>query len=280
MRQFVAETVPGKDGCIYIEGKKAKYLTSVLRCKAGDMLYVRLPGGALQQMTVSYVDDSKKRVTLQAAGSVSYKAESNSGAKALPVEQKPPVELWLFQFAAKPAKMDLIVRQAAECGVSCIIPVLGEFCQKGNIESAQKKSSASDERWARIVTEAREQSGSPVETKIFPALSVEKSVDLWHNHIKESGWENKSLSLALYERTENTIPLHKAVSSVKEVKTAALFVGAEGGISPAEFSYLMQSGILGLHFATNILRCETAALYGIAAVQNAVVEKDLWQFKE
>ena len=281
MRQFVAESSPDKNGCLYIEGKKARYLSAVLRCVPGDMLYVRLPGGGLQQMTVASVDSAKKRVVLQIAASTSIDSSSNeSSAKALPIEKKSGLELWLFQFAAKPAKMELIVRQAVECGVSRIIPVEGEFCQKGSVESVQKKSSGSDGRWERIITEAREQSGSPVETQISPSLSVEKSLDLWHNHLKEINAQQNNLSLVLYERTENTMPLHRAVASVEDVKIAALFVGAEGGISPAEYSYLTQNGVQGIHFATNILRCETAALYGIAAVQSAVVEKELWQFKE
>lgn len=280
MRQFVAETEPDKNGCLYIEGKKARYLSAVLRCVPGDMLYVRLPGGGLQQMTVASVDSAKKRLVLQLAGASIASSSKESAAKALPVAQKSGAELWLFQFAAKPAKMELIVRQAVECGVSRIIPVEGEFCQRGSLESVQKKTSGSDGRWERIVTEAREQSGSPVETQISPSLSVEKSLDLWHNHLKEISAQQNNLSFVLYERTENTMPLHRALASVEDVKAVALFVGAEGGISPAEYSYLTQNGVQGIHFATNILRCETAALYGIAAVQSALVEKELWQFKE
>jgi 16S rRNA (uracil1498-N3)-methyltransferase len=57
-------------------------------------------------------------------------------------------------------------------------------------------------------------------------------------------------------------------------------VGAEGGISPEELDFAQKHGFVPVHFATNILRCETAALYGIAALQNAVVEKKVWQFKK
>ena len=48
-------------------------------------------------------------------------------------------------------------------------------------------------------------------------------------------------------------------------------VGSEGGISPEEVKLLQEKGLFHpIHFAVNILRCETAALYGIAAVQSAI----------
>ena len=53
--------------------------------------------------------------------------------------------------------------------------------------------------------------------------------------------------------------------------------GSEGGISPQEVDFLVKKGLFyPLHFSVNILRCETAALYGIAAVQScANVEGEL-----
>ena len=36
-------------------------------------------------------------------------------------------EIWLFQFVAKAQKMDLIIRQATEVGVSYIVPVQSAF---------------------------------------------------------------------------------------------------------------------------------------------------------
>ena len=40
--------------------------------------------------------------------------------------------------------------------------------------------------------------------------------------------------------------------------------------SPEEIQILMNSGFAPVHFAGNILRCETAAIYGLAAVQCVV----------
>ncbi len=278
MRQFISDSMPDKDGCLHIEGNNFHYLSSVLRVACGDMIYVRLPGGALQQMTVACVDTSSAKVILTVAGESAAPAEDS--IKAAPIKEKPAARLWLFMFVAKPPKMELVVRQAAECGVEYIVPVIGKFCQKGNIESAKKKSSADDERWRRIITEARGQSGSPVETQIMNCMSIQEACSLWKNRTESQ----TSVGVVLYEQTRGTKSLHEAVALKKAGESfftdAAVMVGAEGGIAPEEVQLAFESGFVPVHFNTNILRCETAALYGIAALQSAITESVLWQLKE
>ena len=278
MRQFVAAVEPDESGCIVVGGKKSRYLSAVLRVEPGDMLYVRLPSGALQQMTVARITPGGRQVVLTVAGADVSAEAAPSPAKALPAAEQPSCSLWLFQFAAKPPKMDLIIRQAVECGVRAVVPVAGAFCQAGNVESARRKSGPDDGRWERIITEAREQSGSPVDTEVFPCMTLEEACALWKERAGAA-----SPAVVLYEQVRGTVPLHAAVAeslASGPVESAALMVGAEGGISPEELDFAQKHGFVPVHFETNILRCETAALYGIAALQNAVVEKKVWQFKK
>ena len=265
MRQFIAEDDLDSSGCLRVEGKKSHYLTNVLRLQVGDMVDVRLKDSTLVQMTLSRIDKSHKYVLLQLAAS----------RRVGPLPQKNDANIYLFQFVAKPAKMDLIIRQAVECGLAAVILVEGDFCQKGPVEAAKKHGQSDSDRWQKIITEARQQSGSPVETKIFPCLPVEKALDLWQNQFGKNG-----CGIVLYERTEQTQPLHKIIWENKDAKNFALFVGAEGGISPKEIDTLCRAGIFPVHFNTNILRCETAALYGLAALQCTQMEQNIWQFKE
>ena len=145
----------------------------------------------------------------------------------------------------------------------------GEFCQKGNIESARKKSESGDERWQRIVTEARQQSGSPVETKVFYSVSVEEACGFWSSLQAEH-----KAALVFYERSDGTKSIYNALKNAdvikKENAKIAVAVGAEGGISVQEISIMKESGFIPVHFDTNILRCETASLYGIAALQTVL----------
>ncbi len=263
MRQLVSEKMPDGEGMLCIEGRQFFHLKSVLRASAGDMVNVRLADGSLVAMTVCRVENDK--LVLQKTG---------ASAVEIPLAQAPKVRLWLFQFAPKPAKMELIVRQATECGVEKIIPIAGEFCQKGSLESLKKKS----DRWERIILEAREQSGSPVNTSVEKCLSLEEALSLWQTECSAVKAHGASASaVCLYERNESTVPLHEALRNSENCLLCALAVGAEGGISPDEYRSLCKGGFTGVHFATNILRCETAALYGMAAVQTALMEKKIWQ---
>ena len=305
MRQFIAETNPDSRGCLVVEKDKFHYLRNVLRVSTGDMIYVRLPDGLLQQMTVALVDSKKKRMVLQTAGN-SLAAQNEIGSAtnaasaagdgdstepiatkkcaasctAAPEAERPRLELWLFQFVAKPAKMEMIIRQAVECGVQMIVPVVGTFCQSGSVISAKEaaRNNAKGGRWERIITEAREQSGSAVETNVHECVSVAEACEVWKAHVAEG--ESHAMAVVLYEQTAGTKLIHEAASAAASITTAAIAVGAEGGIAPEEIDYLQKNGFTPVHFATNILRCETAALYGIAALQTALVENCVWQNRE
>ena len=273
MRQYVCAFLPDRNGLLTVSGKDYRYMRQVLRLCTGDMLQVRFPGGALQNTTVCKVDESARCIVLQ----VCAQTETDGH---LP-QDVVPLDLWLFQFVARSAKMDSIVRQATECGVSTIIPVLGEFSQSGGGEKNWR-----GERLLRIIKEARQQSGSATDTRVLDAVPLDKAIALWKEHCADSVCESveraepcDTFSAVLYERTEDTLPLHTAIAG-RKIRRAALAVGAEGGISPAEIDLLKDGGFVPVHFKTNILRCETAALYGIAALQNAIAEQETWQCKE
>ena len=265
MRQFVAENFPDSKGCLFVEGKKFHYLNSVLRLKVGDMIYVRLPDGKLQNMTLAKINAEKKQIVLQIAGDSVQKEDFHAKPSEMNL-----AEIWLFMFAAKPAKMEQIVRQATECGVSKIVPVIGEFCQSGAVESIKKHTLKNDERFQKIITEARQQSGSAVATSICEPLSVEKACDFWLNN---NGQNDENLAVVLYEQTQETKSIFEAVLAKKNAQRIVVAVGAEGGISPKEIDFFRSAGFIPVHLKTNILRCETAALYGIATVQSAVQEE-------
>ena len=277
MRQFIVEKGKEKNGLIQLDGKDYRYLRQVLRVRAGDMISVRLPDGELKNATVAAIDESARRVTLQIcadtgrtitrgvqAGEIEGASEAGGGNGAA------LVEYWLFQFLPRPQKFELIVRQATECGVAVIVPVVGDFSEKS---SAQALQGSKKERLDRIIKEARQQSGSPVDTKVLEPISLEKAIELWNEACGATGVEN-SVGFVLSERDDCSGNLRATVQKaggIEKIKKAAIAVGSEGGISPEEVKLLEEKGLfVPVHFAVNILRCETAALYGIAAVQSEV----------
>lgn len=272
MRQFILEKQKIKNGLIILEGKDFRYLRQVLRVKTGDMVNVRLPEGTLQNSTVAQIDDKAKKITLQLCAGTSAEAGDSvtRGVQSTEIDGKlPSVEYWLFQFLPRPQKFEQIVRQATECGVAVIVPVIGEYSEKS---SATALEGNKKERLERIVKEARQQSGSPVNTRITAPVSLEQAIEMWE---QAEGKAEGALGFVLSERDDckdnlrNTIK--ETLEKSGEIKKVAVAVGSEGGISPEEVSLLQEKGLFHpIHFVVNILRCETAALYGIAAVQTAI----------
>ena len=271
MRQFIVENKQIRDGLIQLEGKDYRYLRQVLRVRAGDMISVRLPDGSLNNATVAKIDESSRRITLQlCAGTgetITRGVQADEIAGGVAAAGAGQVEYWLFQFLPRPQKFELIVRQATECGVAVIVPVVGEYTEKS---SAQALAGAKRERLDRIIKEARQQSGSPVDTKVLEPMSLEKALELWGTStpLSDSG---EAVAFVLSERDDCSGNLRTSVQKaggLEKIKRAAIAVGSEGGISPDEVRLLEEKGLfVPVHFAVNILRCETAALYGIAAVQ-------------
>lgn len=264
MRQLIIEKNQDKNGLVIIDGKDFHYLRQVLRVKAGDMVKLRLADGQLHNSTVAKIDDSAKKITLQICATLQQtqgpQGEQND-AVSEPVEG-PFIEYTLFQFIPKPQKLELIVRQATECGVKNIVPVISEYAEKGSIASL---AGGKKERLERIVREARQQSGSPVDTKIFEPVTLEQAIDLW-NKIKEESGDDACAGFVLSERN-----VDEEVTWDRTLKAVCIVCGNEGGISPDELELLTKKALLyPVHFSVNILRCETAALYGIAAVQTAI----------
>ncbi len=288
MRQFIVEKGKEKNGLIQLEGKDYRYLRQVLRVRNGDMISVRLPDGTLKNATVAQVDETLRRVTLQICADTGrgektitrgVQAEDAAGA-GLAVNGGEGVEYWLFQFLPRPQKFELIVRQATECGIAVIVPVIGEYTEKS---SAQALMGSKKERLQKIIREARQQSGSPVDTKVTEPMSLEKAIELWNPVVEcptgrnETTERDRDVAFVLSERDDCSGNLRATVQKAdQKIKRAAIACGSEGGISPDEVKMLEEKGLfVPVHFAVNILRCETAALYGIAAVQTEVGYKNV-----
>lgn len=275
MRQFISSEFPDKKGFLRIFGKDFRYLRQVLRLKSGDMLAVRFSDGTLRNTTVCKIDENSREILVQVCGNPEKTGNScdddiTRGTKAQEIQKSlPDTEYFLFQYIAKPVKMEQIIRQATECGVKFVVPVSGEFSQKQNVLSMQHSKK---ERLERIVREARQQSGSPVETEILEPLTTEEAVLFWKKNTSSLSADEKNVAVALWERSEKTVSLKEIFDSEKnkKIKKIAIAVGCEGGISPEEIDALISAGFYAVHFPGNILRCETAALYGIAAVQSAL----------
>lgn len=270
--------MPDKNGRLRLSAKEKRYLVNVLRLNEGDRVDVRLPNGILSAMQIHLSGGEKRGSTTAELFPSEYSAVSQNIDEA---SRQDEIQFWLFQFLPKGQKMDLIVRQATECGVSVIVPIVGEY-SVGTKGSDSKISTAKRlDRWKRIIREAQQQSGSPIATKVMEAVNTEQAIALWQNGITNTAvtsQESSFLAFILRERQEAKKNLYSALRQKANSlpKFVALTVGCEGGISPTEIYLFEKSGFMPIHFKTNILRAETAALYGLAALQTAIMEYKSW----
>ena len=267
MRQFIFTGKTEKNGSIFVSGKDYRYLMNVLRLKINDKIDVRLKNGDLLFMEIISADG--KTATLKPIPRENSAVTQGVSAFSLGQENgTKEKEYWLFQFMPKPQKMDLIIRQATECGVSKIVPILSEY-------SVKQEGKGRLERWERIIKEALQQSGSPIPTKILEPCTVEEAANLWKDATstletldKKAFILHEDASLAVDVKTllKDTQEANKNERAEKQ-KKLALGVGCEGGFSKKEFETLKEVGFMPLHFNTNVLRAETAAIYGMAILQ-------------
>jgi 16S rRNA (uracil1498-N3)-methyltransferase len=173
----------------------------------------------------------------------------------------------LLQSLPKGDKMDLIVRQAAETGISKIIPFVSEF-SIGKANVGEKKFT----RWERIIKEARQQSGSRIDTNLQLPLAINEVFDFWRE-IKD-----EAIGLLFHQQGVEKNSLHGYLKGYPKIVVMA--VGPEGGFSDAEVSLFIENDFKALTIGDTILRTETAALYCAAAIKIILLERDTWKLNK
>ena len=171
----------------------------------------------------------------------------------------------LFQGSPKGTRMDIIVRQAAEAEVNFIVPFLSDYSES-TVHSSEKIK-----RWERIIKEARQQSGSSIDTRLIDPGKHEDLLSFWESKRKEY---IRPVGIILHQEALEKASFHGYLG--KNPDLIALMVGPEGGFSSREISLFLDAGFKPLKFGNSILRCETAALYGIAAIRTILTESEDW----
>ncbi|MCL2722143.1 MAG: 16S rRNA (uracil(1498)-N(3))-methyltransferase [Treponema sp.] len=296
MKQFILNQTPDKNGFIQLKEKDFRYLVRVRRLAVGEYFPALLPDGEEVSVQVVSID---RNILVGKCNLFSTSTPPSSSSAPLRLCESysfnnssvelPPIIL--FQAMPKGDKMDLIVRQAAEGGITQIVPFASEFSIKGNI-SAQKLT-----RWQKIIKEARQQSGSKIATIIHQheqgsIFTFNELLDYWQS-LKKVG----ALGLLFHHPAPNlTSSAHKCLNTglgaggleqnslhgylINNPKIAVFCIGPEGGFSQKEVSLFLENGFKPLTIGDTILRTETAALYCAAAIRILLLEKDSWELKK
>jgi 16S rRNA (uracil1498-N3)-methyltransferase len=159
--------------------------------------------------------------------------------------------------------MDLIVRQAAEAGADEIVP----FCSEYSAPGGQRL-----ERWERIIREARQQSGSAVETRIRQPAKFAEALAYWQDK-----WEKNGVGIMFHQTPLAENSLHEYLYKYPAAASAA--VGPEGGFSPGETEAFIGAGFKPAFLGPGVLRAETAAITALAAIKIILMERWSWKLK-
>lgn len=238
---------------VQLSGSDFHYLARVRRLGPGDVF------------NAVFSDSTEAQLTVVSVSHDALLAECLPLPKAA-VPSIPPI--YLFQALPKGAKMDLIVRQAAEAGVTEIAPFISEH-------SAPEAGKEKTGRWKRIIREARQQSGSSIETTVRDTCCLDELLKYWEelNIPEKSG-----AGIVLHQDPLEPGTFHDYLSNTPGF--VAVAVGPEGGFSPAEAGRFMAAGFRPLALGGTILRTETAALYGVAAIRTLLTESASWLLKK
>ncbi|WP_422479837.1 RsmE family RNA methyltransferase [Pleomorphochaeta sp. DL1XJH-081] len=241
-----------------IEGKDVHYLTKVLRLSEGDSITGRDIEGKFWDITIQTIRKDSCILACHPTQSI-----ASSSTDSLPVFRGPFPEIHLYQAICKGKKMEQIVRQATELGVTRIIPISTEFC----VADISKKEKDRISRYESIAKEAMQQSGSPVVTEIGKPLPFDKVA---------SDWNGRGTALLFHQTTvEKQKELYEILQIQRDNKIhtpIAIVIGSEGGFSEREVASLIAENFLPVLLKTNILRAETAAIASIAIVQQFMVD--------
>jgi 16S rRNA (uracil1498-N3)-methyltransferase len=219
-----------------LRGEDVKHARDVLRLLPADLIIVSDGSGTDFVARVEAIGEKEITATI---------LEEKKRAEVGP-------RVWLFQGFAKGAKMDLIVRQATEIGVSQLVPV---FTERSVVHLGPEERKRRVARWQKIAVEASKQSQRSYLPKIHEPKNWQEAISLLGDFdLVVVPWEEER------ERSlKNTL---KAYS--RKWERVAVVIGPEGGFTRAEVSELDNLGGVPVSLGQNVLRTETASLVALA----------------
>lgn len=166
-------------------------------------------------------------------------------------DRESPLSTLLAQALCSSEKMDWVIQKATELGVTTIQPLdTKRSVARLTAERAEKRM----EHWQQVAISACEQCGR----NVLPNIHAPLDIMVWLQQMKPAN-DAKFILLP-----EGAAALH---DQAKPAGNAVLLIGAEGGFTQAESESALHCGFTAIRMGARILRTETAAIAGLAALQ-------------
>ncbi len=242
MRRFpIPAPDPGaRRVCLSVED--SRHLLQVLRMGVGATVRLYDGQGTEYDGRVEDVQEGVVRVAIAAASA--SQGES-------------PLNLILLQGFLKEGKMDLLVRQTTELGITQFVPVFG---RRSVSRPEGRRLQVRIQRWEKIASEALKQCRRGRVPAIGPPCMLAEALRMT---------AACDLKIAFWE--EGGLPLKQILAAAaRPLLSAALLLGPEGGFEAAEMASAQESGFVLASLGPRILRAETATVAACALVQYGV----------
>lgn len=214
----------------------AHHASRVLRLREGDRLEIFDGQGNERRGVIAEL--SGKRVTV-------------GELAATDAERESPLRTVLAQAMASSEKMDWVIQKATELGATEIQPLDTErSVARLTAERAAKRM----EHWRQVAISACEQCGR----NVLPEIHAPLDIMAWLRQVQGAP-ETKFILLP-----QGAASLH---AQPRPQAGVVLLIGAEGGFTAAESETAIHCGFAPVRMGARVLRTETAAVAGLAALQ-------------
>ncbi|MDX8385616.1 MAG: 16S rRNA (uracil(1498)-N(3))-methyltransferase [Gallionella sp.] len=166
-------------------------------------------------------------------------------------DRESPLKVLLAQALSSSEKMDWVIQKATELGVTAVQPIDTE---RSVAKLSAERTTKRLEHWRQVTIAACEQCGR----NTLPTIHAPLGIMHWLQQMKEAS-DAKFILLP-----QGAVSLQ---SQTKPKVNVALLIGAEGGFTSAESESALQCGFTPVRLGARVLRTETAAVAGLAALQ-------------
>ncbi len=221
-----------------IEGDTARQICKVLRLKEGDPITLLNGSGGVFEAVIAAVSPRAIKARI---------INTQHGVN------EPTLRLVLASCLPKSDRIEHIVQKCTELGISEMIMVSSERTVVRLDDSGQAKRL---ERLNKIAIEAAEQCGRSVVPKLSGVIEFDELIKSAPDYdLALVGWEE-----------EAAISLRDTLRENRNARSALLIIGPEGGFTQSEVQSAIDAGVKSVSFGGRILRTDTAAVAGCAAI--------------
>jgi 16S rRNA (uracil1498-N3)-methyltransferase len=237
MRRFFIPDNSIDGNFVCIEGKDFHHIKNVLRLKKGDPIQLITKNGQSYQACIDNI--SNKQICTE----------------IIQPDHKicqPKMRVTIAQSMLKEKKMDQLIRQATELGVSRWISYISE---RSASRPDTKRMKQKVQRWQKIAQSAAQQCNGLIPEIHEQLLDIKEIYSLCSE--KQPGY-------FFWEQSDNLIARFQMASAPTSI---ILVFGPEGGFSETEAACARKAGYIVSSLGPRILRAETATISGLVLIQ-------------